>query len=191
MKTIIFAFMVIAQAYASNAVAKLRTVPFDEMVKKSDLIVIASPDSIFKYRNGSGYADLKVERVIKGQFDKGLLHLKWSSEHHDSKVRGFSTMILFLRQKGSEYVSTTYGRGVLPIDMALWWDETEDDVVEHSIDYIEYRYPVTDLKFDEGVVKNIKEEERRREKIGDCKQDEKVKGIYLDELIAIILNNEK
>jgi len=187
-RIIFIAFLFFASTYAIVAGAKLSSSKFEDMVKESDLIIIAKPVDIYLRQYSGGYANLKIEKVVKGEYKKSEVKITWSSEVHDSKVKEFGRYILFLRKEGEKYVSTHYGRGIWPIYSSLSLNKNNEFIDEYR-DYIEYEYPVDVLEFNKGIIKRIKEEEYRRNQIqdGDCKKPITVKGIYLDELISLIV----
>lgn len=98
--------------------ARLRATPFNNLLEKSSIIVLAQSKEIKIIGAYAGEAKLKVLDVAKGQYTSEYITVHWTSEVHDQKIyEANKRYVLFLKanDKG-QYVGSSYGRSFWPIE---------------------------------------------------------------------------
>lgn len=98
--------------------AKVASIPLDEMIDASEVVVVAQVESVSRtfIFFGSRYAQAKVLEVWKGNPGAEIEFLAsptWTCDISDAEVG--ETAVLFLERSGSSYVIAHSGRGRLPI----------------------------------------------------------------------------
>ncbi len=140
MKIIIFVSFFIA----NSSFAKLAQSSFKDFLKDSELILEATPSKSEWSDKNAGYTDLKVKRVVWGDYKEPMIRISWSLEVHDQPIDNMGTdWLLFLKKnsKTGQYIGSTYGRSFWKLNIR------SDDRTKTELDWpgrgAYFEYPLT------------------------------------------------
>ena len=128
---------------ATHLFAKVATISLEELVQRSDIIILAKVETFTRPFIGKRYAKAKVTDVWKGtQVDRVefLASPTWTCDISDA--RKGETVLLFLTKRGTSrsYAIVHSGRGRLPLrtvgsmSYATFWPEIRFPMDTPSID---------------------------------------------------------
>ncbi len=113
--------VLLALGTASQVLGKVARIPFEELVRQSDLIVVAKVSSVTRPLIGKKYAKANVTEVWKGASQEAVRFLAsptWTCD--SSTAQKGETFVLFLIEdkKTHAYQISGEGRGRMPIRTA-------------------------------------------------------------------------
>ncbi len=113
--------ILLALVTASQVVGKVARIPVEELVRQSDLIVVAKVESVTRPLVGKKYATAKVTEAWKGSSLKAVRFLAsptWTCD--SSTAQKGETVVLFLTEgkKPHAFQIAGSGRGRMPISTA-------------------------------------------------------------------------
>jgi len=135
--------------------SSLARVSYDDLKKQVSLVIQASPVEIHRSGPNAGFAKLRVQRVILGQYAKEFIEIKWGGEEHDQSIANLDAdYLLLLRQnENGEMQGAAYGRSFWPIPERVVdpsrvnWKNLDRD--------IHYQSPITAVSFSAKQKKNL------------------------------------
>ncbi len=152
MKIFIFATLFLA----NSVFAKLAPSSIKNFLKDSELILEATPIKSEWADKHAGYTDLKVKRVVWGDYKDTTIKISWSSEVHDQHIDNMGVdWLLFLKKdsKTGQYIGSTYGRSFWKLNIR------SDDSAKSELDWpgrgAFYDYPLTMLTFSTEAKKRL------------------------------------
>lgn len=181
MRILLAILVTAALLLAELAEAKLAPTTMKDLVKESDLIVVAVPRTLTRDSADitktlrAGHAELQVLEVIKGSYDAKDIRIEWGDEVHDQAIDSlYERRLLFLKKDKDKWQPAHYGR-------SYWALEQLRDLKDKYAFATRVVYPVQMVKMDgTKLVRDAKAIDPSTYK------DAKVKAVFLDDLKAYV-----
>lgn len=128
---------ILLSAFVSISYADLSGSEFMDLIKESEIIVIAKAG---KPTYDEACSKLVVVELLKGVEQSPAIEIKWSPEFHDQKITKQGTYLLFLKKHdGENYSGTHYGR-------SYWSLNATSGKKETCSLFTPYTYPINTVK---------------------------------------------
>lgn len=139
------------------ALARLAPTQFKKFISESEVILDATPMKAEWKEHSSGFAEFRINRVMKGDYKEPSVQIVWSTEVHDQAIDNMGVdWILFLKKdKDGKYTGTHYGRSYWPLTTRVMDSEKGRSNLEWDGRGTFYEYPITMLEIASTTKKNL------------------------------------
>ena len=138
-------FLILLVMVSLSSRADLVTVSFDEMVLKSELILIAKP---IKYDGLT--TRLKIKKVIFGDGIGAHFNITRSEEEHEQEFESNITYLIFLKNSNGSWVPASYGRSYWPL-LGIFPNESIHEDISCSNGVPSTAYPIRKVSSDDFI----------------------------------------